>query len=145
VKRRAASLGWALSGAISAALLAACGGAHLITVPSGPQPVKAQPVPVDFPPPPAKVEEIPLTHGANTACVWRDGYWDWTGRRWEWQAGRAVLSPVGCRFAEAKLEWSTEFLSFYRPAWYPDPAQKPVPKSCPEIACVPAASSLAPQ
>jgi hypothetical protein len=126
---------------VALSLLGACGGVHLITVPSGPQPEKAQPVTVDYPPPPAKLEEIPLSPRSGNACVWRDGYWDWTGRRWEWQAGRAVIPSVGCRFAEPKLQWTTESLSFYRPAWYPDPAQTPAPKSCAEVACIPAVSS----
>jgi len=128
--------------AVSFALaLSACGGSHLVTVPRGPQPSKAQPVSVDFPPPPAKIEEIPLSHRSGNQCVWRDGFWDWTGRRWEWQAGRAVLVPAGCRFAEAKLEWTTDSLSFYRPAWYPDPAETKVAKACLEIACIPKAGS----
>ena len=122
-------------------LLAACSAPRLITVPSGPQPAKATPVSVDYPPPPAKIEEIPLSPRAGGACVWRDGYWDWTGRRWEWQGGRAVLPPAGCRFAEPKLQWTTESLSFYRPAWYPDPAQNPAPKTCTEVACTPPAGS----
>ena len=122
----------------------ACGGVHLVTVPSGPQPLKAQPVSVDFPPPPARIEEIPLAKKSGNRCVWRDGYWDWTGRRWEWQSGRAVLTPAGCRFAEAKLEWSTDSLSFYRPAWYPDPALTPLAKSCVEVACIPAAGGATP-
>ena len=122
-------------------LLGACGGPRLVTVPSGPQPAQAKPVSVDFPPPPAKIEEIPLAERARNACVWRDGYWDWTGRRWEWQAGRAVLAPAGCLFAEPKLQWSTESLSFYRPAWYPDPTKTPAPKACTEVACIPAAGS----
>jgi hypothetical protein len=122
-------------------LLASCGGTPLATVPSGPQPAKAAPVSVDFPPPPAKIEEIPLSHRSGNRCVWRDGFWDWTGRRWEWQAGRAVLSPPGCHFAEAKLEWTTDSLSFYRPAWYPDPAETPAPKACLEVACIPRGGS----
>ena len=129
---------WRVSAASLA--LAACGGAHLVTVPSGPQPSKAHPVSVDFPPPPAKIEEIPLSHRSGNKCVWRDGFWDWTGRRWEWQAGRAVLAPAGCRFADAKLEWTTDSLSFYRPAWYPDPPETKVAKACLEIACIPEAS-----
>jgi hypothetical protein len=121
----------------------ACAGVRLATVPRGPQPAQAAPIQVDFPPPPAKIEEIPVSDRSSNRCVWRDGFWDWTGRRWEWQSGRAVLAPAGCRFAEPKLQWSTDFLSFYRPAWYPDPAQEPAPKSCPEIACIPARGSRA--
>ncbi len=120
----------------------ACAGPYLITVPSGPQPAKAQPISVSFPPPPAKVEEIALSAlGPSNPCVWRDGYWDWTGRRWDWQPGRAVLPGAGCLYAEGKLAWSTDSLSFYRPAWYPDPARNPPPKSCVEVACIPIASS----
>jgi len=123
-------------------VLAACAGPRLVTAPSGPQPTQAVPESVDYPPPPAKIEEIPLSHRSGNPCVWRDGYWDWTGRRWEWQAGRAVLAPKGCRFADPKLVWSADSLSFYRPAWYPDPEQTPAPKQCLEVACIPVASTV---
>ena len=124
-------------GLTAALLLAACGGPKLVTVPSGAQPAQAPRVSVDYPPPPAKIEEIRISHGSSGACVWRDGYWDWTGGRWEWQDGRAVLPVKGCLYAEARLVWTTDSLSFYRPAWYPDPALKPPPKTCTEIACLP--------
>lgn len=122
----------------------ACGAPALLTVPRGPQPRAARPIAVDYPPPPARIEEIPLSHRSANSCVWRDGYWDWTGRNWEWQEGRAVLVPAGCRFAEAKLTWTRDFLSFFRPAWYPDPAQTPPPKTCTEIACIPASNPTRP-
>jgi hypothetical protein len=138
-------IGRGLALVLSAALIAACGAARLMTVPSGPPPPSAQPVAVDYPPPAAQIEEIPLSRKSNSGCVWRDGYWDWTGRRWEWQAGRAVLPPKGCLFASPKLEWTTDFLSFYRPAWYPDPTLKPAPKACLEVACIPAAGSAPPE
>jgi hypothetical protein len=118
-------------------LAVACGGPRLVTVPSGPQPRAAVPVKVDYPPPPAKIEEIRIARGSDGPCVWRDGYWDWTGGRWEWQDGRPVLPAKGCLFAEAKLLWTTDSLSFYRPAWYPDPALRPAPKTCTEVACLP--------
>jgi hypothetical protein len=122
-------------------LLAGCGGPRLVTVPSGPQPAQAAPVKVDYPPPPAKIEEIPISQHSGGRCVWRDGYWDWTGGRWEWQDGRPVLPEKGCLFAEAKLLWTADSLSFYRPAWYPDPALRPAPKACVEVACLPTGSS----
>ena len=54
-----------------------------------------------YPPPPAKVEEICPT--AGSACVWADGYWDFTDR-WEWQAGEWVMSPgCICRLAPVEL------------------------------------------
>lgn len=125
-------------------VLSACGGPRLITVPTGPQPVQAAKVVVDYPPPPAKVEEIRIAGSSGGACVWRDGFWDWTGGRWEWQDGRAVLPQKGCLYAQAKLLWTTDSLSFYRPAWYPDPALSPAPKTCTEVACVPTAGSASP-
>lgn len=124
--------------------LTSCAEPPLVTVPSGPQPRDARAVSVEYPPPPAKIEEIALSRRATNPCVWRDGYWDWTGRRWEWQTGRAVLPPAGCLFAELKLEWTTDSLSFYRPAWYPDPARTPRAKACTEVACIPPASARAP-
>ena len=139
--------GRARGACIAVSCLAACGGNRLVTVPTGAQPAHAQPIAVDFPPPPAKIEEIPISHRSANGCVWRDGFWDWTGRRWEWQAGRAVLPPPHCHFAEAKLEWTADSLSFYRPAWYPDAADAPAPsslniaKACNEIACIPPTTS----
>ena len=120
-----------------ALLLSACGGPKLLTVPTGPRPSQVAPIKVDYPPPPAKIEEIRIAQKSGGSCVWRDGYWDWAGGRWEWQDGRAVLPVSGCLYAEGKLLWTTDSLSFYRPAWYPDPAFKPAPKNCSEIACVP--------
>ncbi len=121
-------------------LVCACGGA-LTTVPTGAQPPQAAVIAVDYPPPPARAEEIPLAKRSGGRCVWRDGFWDWTGRRWEWQSGHAVIPPAGCYFAQAKLHWSADSLSFYRPAWYPDAHEARPPKSCPEVECVPAASA----
>lgn len=126
------------------AVLPACGAPQLVTVTTGPRPSTAQPIAVDFPPPPAKVEEIAVSTGGKGACVWRDGYWDWTGRRWDWQPGRAVIPPAGCRYAEPKLEWTTDSLSFYRPAWYPNATSSPASKACTEVACLPTGSPSVP-
>ena len=124
-----------LSAALSL-LAVACGSPRLVTVPTGPQPAQAAPIKVDYPPPPAKIEEVAIARGAGGKCVWRDGYLDWTGGRWEWQDGSAVIPAEGCLYAEAKLLWTTDSLSFYRPAWYPDPTLRPAPKACIEIACL---------
>ena len=128
-----------------ALLAVACGGPRLVTVPIGPQPARAARIAVDYPPPPAQIEEIAIAAGSGGKCVWRDGYWDWIGARWEWQSGRPVLPVQGCLYAEAKLQWTTDSLSFYRPAWYPDPTLRPAPKACIEIACVPKPISTQPE
>ncbi|MEI9950427.1 MAG: YXWGXW repeat-containing protein [Pseudomonadota bacterium] len=126
-------------------LAAACGGPRLVTVPTGPQPAQAAPIKVDYPPPPAKIEEIAIARRSGGSCVWRDGYWDWTGGRWEWQDGRAVVPAKGCLFAETKLLWTADSLSFYRPAWYPDPTSRPAPQTCTEVACLPKAGAASPE
>jgi YXWGXW repeat-containing protein len=130
-----------LASAALSLLLAACGRPQLVTVPTGPQPAQAAPVKVDYPPPPAKIEEIRIAQKSGGSCIWRDGYWDWAGGRWEWQDGRAVLPVKGCLYAEGKLQWTTASLSFYRPTWYPDPSLKPAADTCTEIACLPPARS----
>jgi hypothetical protein len=123
-------------------LVTACGGT-LLTVPSSPQPLTAPAISVDYPPPPAKIEEIPVGHHASKGCVWRDGYWDWTGRRWEWQAGHAVIPPAGCYFARPKLEWTAQTLSFFRPAWYAAAGSNV--KSCNETLCPAITPTQAPE
>ncbi|HEY2408217.1 MAG TPA: hypothetical protein VGI10_19555 [Polyangiaceae bacterium] len=118
-------------------LVLSCGGS-LLTVPSGPPPPDAARVRVEYPPPPAKVEEISVGHGGGP-CAWRDGFWDWSGRRWEWQPGRAVRPVAGCYHSRPALERSADTLTFLRPAWYP---QAGGPKSCAEVACTAAPGTM---
>jgi hypothetical protein len=72
---------------------------------------------VPYPPPPAKVEEVPPRPSAR--CVWVDGYWEFTDR-WEWQPGEWVLPPPHCRLAALELRRSGGQLWHARPRWYPD-------------------------
>lgn len=74
-------------------------------------------VAVPFPPPPAKVEEIPARPAS--ACVWVDGYWEFTDR-WEWQAGEWVRPQPHCRLAPMELRREAGVLLHARPRWYPD-------------------------
>lgn len=54
-------------------------------------------VAVPYPPPPARVEQIPMQPNAET--VWVDGEWVWQTRRWAWRKGRWVVPPSGAKFA----------------------------------------------
>jgi len=74
-------------------------------------------VPVPYPPPPAKVEEVPPQPGAS--CVWTDGYWEFTDR-WEWQPGEWVVPEAHCRLAPVELRRQGGQLWHARPRWYPD-------------------------
>lgn len=58
-------------------------------------------VEVPYPPPPARVEQIPQQ--PNDAAVWIDGEWVWQTRRWAWRKGRWVVPPAGASFAP----WTT--------------------------------------
>ncbi len=68
------------------------------TVKTTPQPPSVAGVPVPFPPPPARVEVIPLRQ--RDSCKWRDGYWEFRAGEWQWSKG-VWLNPAadGCAYA----------------------------------------------
>ena len=108
-------------GVAPAMLLLACASTEVRTVPTGPHPSVAKPIEVDYPPPPAKVEEV--TTPPRPSCAWRDGYWDWVGRRWDWVPGVWVVPPPGCYYApHVGLVWLPEHqgsrLFYTQPRWY---------------------------
>jgi len=116
-RRRAAAM---VGAATVGAALGACA-ASTPLVPKGPHPAHVQEfVAVTFPPPPAQVEEIPNSLGGEH-CAWVDGHYGWDGRRWEWQAGRWVVPPAGCYYAEPVVAWAKSGepqLYFTPPRWY---------------------------
>ncbi len=80
---------------------------------------------VDYPPPPAHVEEVDNQVRRDDDCVWVDGTWRWNGRRWAWEAGGWVQPPPGCYYAPAESFWQPSpngpAILFHRNAlWYPD-------------------------
>ena len=83
-----------LLGAVVAAALGGCG-SSVIEAPVGAHPSNDA-VSVPFPPPPAKLEELPPR--PSSRCVWVDGFWDFS-ERWEWQPGEWVVPPPSCRLA----------------------------------------------
>lgn len=123
------------------AALNACA-ARLPEAPAGVHPPNDA-VAVPYPPPPAKVEELPPEPDAR--CAWADGFWDFTDR-WEWQPGEWVIPPQHCRLAPPALRRQQGQLWFARPRWYPDNAKVAGPESaCPRPpACRTAAPARAP-
>ncbi len=118
-------------------MVAACG-AHWVEAPPGARPPNDAIV-VPYPPPPAKVEELPLRPSAS--CVWADGYWEFTDR-WEWQDGEWVSPQPHCRLAPVELRREAGLLLHSRPRWYPDNVALVGPQS----ACSrPPACSLGPR
>lgn len=98
-----------------AMLTLACGSKH-VEAPRGAHPPNDA-VPVPFPPPPAKLEEVPPQ--PNASCVWSDGYWEFTDR-WEWLPGEWVIPQAHCRLAPVELRRVGGQLLHARPRWYPD-------------------------
>ncbi|HVJ13984.1 MAG TPA: YXWGXW repeat-containing protein [Polyangiaceae bacterium] len=123
-----------------AALAVACGGGVALA-PSGPHPINAQEfVEVEFPPPPAQIEEIPERLPEQDECTWVDGHYHWRGR-WVWIPGRWVVPPEDCYYAPALVEWSKTRdpkLYYSPPRWYREgaellPANRaicPIPRAC---------------
>jgi hypothetical protein len=121
---------------VATGLLVSCG-ASRAEAPRGAHP-ESDAVSVPYPPPPAKVEEVPSR--PNPACVWIDGYWDFTDR-WEWQPGEWVIPQPHCRLAPVELRRQTGLLLYARPRWYPDnvtllgpQSACPRPPACSQIA-----------
>lgn len=92
--------------------------------------------PVGYPPPPAEVESVPPDPGPP--CVWQDGYFTWSGRRWEWKRGSWVHAADGCYYVEPRLLYpETEGeppLLYAPPGWYRETASAvircPPPNEC---------------
>jgi hypothetical protein len=89
--------------ALIAGALCTCG-SSLRKVPTGLHPpAAADPIVVDYPPPPAKPEAVAADPGPP--CLWLDGHWAWAGRRWNWIGGSWVVPPPDCYYARSILVW----------------------------------------
>jgi hypothetical protein len=75
-----------------------------------PQPTAAL-VPVQYPPPPARVEFVPPRPAG--ASVWVDGEWVWMSRRWSWHSGRWVVPPPEARFSPWAAVWAADGTLYY--------------------------------
>ena len=87
------------SGLLSVLLLA-CG-----STPTPTRPVGNEFIEVDYPPPPAQIEEFTEELAGRPECKWLDGYYAWQGRRWEWIPGLWVVPPLACARAPGSLAW----------------------------------------
>jgi len=124
--------------AAPAILFAACGGG-LHVVPPGPHPITLQEyIEVEFPPPPARIEEVHEALEGQDECAWMDGHHHWQGR-WVWIPGKWVIPPDDCYYAPAVVEWSRDAKLYYTPPrWFRDGAESlpanralcPIPRAC---------------
>jgi len=129
-------------------LAAACGGYEVPRVPLGEQPTDGDGADrlavVDYPPPPAKVEQT--GRAPRPGCRWRDGYWQWHGKGWHWVEGAWVMVRKGCTFApRVIMVWVSERdgpkLYYGPPRWYSPAAGK---ADQARLACEDAATCLTP-
>ena len=70
-------------------------------------------VEVDYPPPPARVEQVTEQPGKN--AVWLNGEWSWTGRRWAWKEGGWVVVPEGAAYAKLTIVRRDDGKLFFAP------------------------------
>lgn len=83
---------------LATALLAPSCGGTTPTVRLGARPKNASAgVAVSFPPPPAKIEVIPLRRRDD--CLWRDGYWEQRSGAWVWVKGAWLEESQDCSYA----------------------------------------------
>jgi len=118
-------------GLAAALLLFGCG-SSLRAVPRGPTSGNIPWIVVDYPPPPAEVEQLPPDPGKP--CAWQDGHFQWLGRRWQWTDGKWVIPPKGCHYVDPWMSWvpsrNGQELHYWLPRWLPNVAnticQQPV-------------------
>lgn len=111
-------------GAVVAVLTAlvsmGCGSSVRVPPTGSPPTIDPTFAPVDYPPPPAEVERVPRDPGEP--CVWQDGYFTWSGRRWEWTHGKWVHAADACYFVEPRLLYpetdGKQILLYAPPGWY---------------------------
>lgn len=115
----------------------------------GPRPVPSPPVgsefiEVDYPPPPAQIEEIQRALPGRADCSWLDGHYRWQGRRWEWLPGAWVVMPAGCARAPGTLSYSKgpEPRLYYTPPYWYATGTSNTPQAAPCAPVVPCQSPL---
>jgi hypothetical protein len=100
-----------------------------------PHPVAEDFVEVEYPPPPAQVEEMVEELPGRPECTWQDGHYEWSGRRYRWTPGEWVVAPPGCVYTEAVVSWvrgTPARLYYTPPRWYrAGPSGSARPVACP--------------
>jgi hypothetical protein len=74
---------------------------------------------VDYPPPAAKVEELPTP--PNASSVWVDGEWRWSRKRWSWRPGGWLEPAGGARYLRsAVVRLPNGALTWHSGHWHVD-------------------------
>ncbi|HZU84236.1 MAG TPA: YXWGXW repeat-containing protein [Polyangiaceae bacterium] len=110
--------------AIGCAIASTACGAAIPEPPRAPQPPNAF-VEVPYPPPPARVEQLPGR--PDPRAVWTDGQWTWDGTRWAWTPGGWVIAPAAGQFARWALRLTPDGRLQFAPASWRDAAGRELP------------------
>jgi hypothetical protein len=102
--------------------LTACAGS-LPHPPYAPQATSAL-TPVEFAPPPGRIEAIPPR--PLTADAWVDGEWIYRHGRWFWLLGRWVKTPPGARYAPWVCVHAIDGSAYYAPSIWRDAQGAPL-------------------
>jgi hypothetical protein len=103
-------------------ILTACS-SGIARPPTGPTPPGSM-VEVPYPPPPARVEDIPPND--DVTKVWVDGQWVWQTRRWKWQAGAWVTPPKDAYFTRWETTRKADGKLFFSRAMWRDASGRPL-------------------
>jgi hypothetical protein len=126
--------------ALAGPLVLACGARA-----EAPRPLAEDFVEVEYPPPPAQVEEMTEELAGRPECSWQDGHYEWSGRRYRWHPGQWVVAPRDCVYAPAVVSWvkgKPARLYYTPPRWYraggaglarPVPCADPTPCQSPPL------------
>jgi hypothetical protein len=77
---------------------------------------------VDYPPPAAKVEELPAA--PSTHAVWVDGEWSWNRQRWSWKPGGWTEPAAGARFVRSGVARQPNGALAWHPGhWQTEPGE----------------------
>ena len=74
--------------------------------------------PVEFAPPPGRIETIPPRPAG--ADAWVDGEWTYRRGRWLWLLGRWVKSPPGARYSPWVCVHAIDGAAYYAPSVWRD-------------------------
>ena len=105
-------------------LIAVCAGCVGLTrTPPRAEHVGAEPLEIDYPPPPARVEFVPAPESEEQ--YWIDGQWRWKGGRWTWQKGgwETAPSPDAAYAPPLMVRRANGELVYYEGRW----VEQPVP------------------
>src|SRR5438132_10547917 len=75
---------------------------------------------VEFPPPPAHVEQVPARPAADAHAVWLDGEWTWHNGKWSWKSGRWIVPPPDAAYSPWTSVRGPTGIVYYAPGTWRD-------------------------